>query len=146
MLDEVWPTYWAGHLTVKIILSVLSGGQTICWKHCIKHGTVSISVLQYLSTYWQIQTPDTNIPNFIKMLDLVSGENRSPTSGLYFHSSQQKGTVWHHISLFLWIDWERLEQCISDIEAVRKMMYRCVTVGVIKVYWKHYALWYHLIP
>ena len=58
------------------------------------------------------------------MSDLASGENKFLTcgqenQGLFSFSAGTKG-------LFLWIDWERLEQCINDIEAVRKMMmYLC---------------------
>ncbi len=79
-------------------------------------------------------------------------ENRSVTCGLHLLWCRQSGTLfflrWRHISLFLWINGEKLEQNISDIEAVRKMLYRCIsadsdiTVGVTKVYQKLYdTIW-----
>lgn len=51
------------------------------------------------------------------------------------HGFRRSGPVfpfsWHHTSLFPWIDWVRLYMpCISDIEAVGKMMHLC------RVWWR----------
>ncbi len=95
----------------------------------------------------QIATVQHDSNDFIKMFDLASGENRSLTCGPCISTDlDSRGPFCFSAGTkkvcSTEIDWERLERCISDIEAVRKTMYSDVTAGVVKVYWKLYeTIW-----